>query len=196
MRLEDKVQKPCIISHKTQSAQRPTPVKLVLFRQGGYNHPMVAHKPEASNIILVDTSAILYYVEKAPRRGEAVSRFFSDALADKKILAVSAIVWTEALIRPLRDNDTALADCYRAVLADSTKIRTEPVDVAIAEKAAMLRARYNLPLADATHIATAVIINASAILTNDEKWREIPECPEIIIIDELDFDGEDRSPAP
>ncbi len=137
----------------------------------------------------MDSSALAYLIEGAagsPRRS-AVERFLEEARGSGTEIVASAIAWTELVEGPLRSSDAALADRYRAFLADSSKIRIECVDVAIAENAASLRARRGLGLADSIHIATARVLGAASVLTNDEKWREVPECPSVAIVDELAF---------
>jgi predicted nucleic acid-binding protein len=96
------------------------------------------------------------------------------------------------------------------MLADSSRIVLEPLDAAIAEVAAIVIAasRDRVSTTDAIHIATAFVIGADAILTNDEAWRGIvagldeaalrqiagdkkrgaPRRPEVLLIDELLFE--------
>ncbi|MDP3180137.1 MAG: PIN domain-containing protein, partial [Spirochaetaceae bacterium] len=102
----------------------------------------------------------------------------------------STVIWTELLAAPLRSGDRALATAYRSLLSDSSRIVLEPVDAAIAERAALLRASRNLELADSIHIATALVLGAAAILGNDEAWRRVPECPPLLLVDELAFDAD------
>jgi len=138
-------------------------------------------------LVLVDSSSLVYLVEegeRSPRRAVA-ARFLDAAARGDLAIAVSAVAWAELLEGPLRSGDDELAARYRSLLADSSRIRVEPVDVAIAEEAAMLRARRDLGLADSLHIATARILRTSAVLTNDEQWRAVPECPRVILVDEL-----------
>jgi predicted nucleic acid-binding protein len=142
------------------------------------------------SVLLVDSSALVYLVEGAngsPRRA-AVSRFLEAAARGEIGLVVSALAWAELLEGPLRSGDAALAARCRALLADSPRVRVEPVDVAIAEESALLRARRGLGLADCIHIATARVLGADAVLTNDEAWRRVPECPPVLLVDELAFD--------
>jgi len=49
------------------------------------------------------------------------------------------------------------------------------VDGMIAERAADLRARYNLRTPDAIHIATAIVAGCDAFLTNDLALRRVTE---------------------
>jgi len=65
------------------------------------------------------------------------------------------------------------------------------LDVAAADAAAALAAalpgalRRSLSSGDIIHIATAIAIGATAVLTNDEAWRAAPRCPPLILVDEL-----------
>jgi predicted nucleic acid-binding protein len=145
----------------------------------------------AGSVVLVDAAPFVYMVEGAegsPRRA-AVSRFLEAAGRGEVELVASAVAWTELLEGPLRSGDSGLAGRYRALLADSSRIRIELVDVAIAEEAAALRALRGLGLADSLHVATARVIRADAVLTNDQAWREVPECPRVLIVDELAFNA-------
>jgi predicted nucleic acid-binding protein len=138
----------------------------------------------------VDAAPLVYLVEGAagdPRR--AVAERFLDAAAGGELeLVASAVAWSELLEGPLRKGEAELADRYRSLLADSSLVRIETVDVAIAEEAAALRARRGLGLADSLHIATARVLKVDAVLTNDEAWRGLPECPRVLLVDELAFD--------
>jgi predicted nucleic acid-binding protein len=50
-----------------------------------------------------------------------------------------------------------------------------PVDLAIAERAAELRARYNLKTPDALQVATAIETGCNAFLTSDMRLKRITE---------------------
>ncbi len=124
------------------------------------------------------------------RRARAAAAFFEAAEAGGLRLAASALAWTELLARPLREGDEALSDRFRSFLADSRRFYLAPVDAAIADAAAALRGRRRLELADAVQIATALVLGAAAVLTNDEAWRRVPDCPRVILLDELAFELE------
>lgn len=165
------------------------------------------------DLVLVDTAPLVHLVEGGPPRGGAGARgaalsggsppgaapdrraraaaaFFEAAEEGGLRLAASALAWTELLARPLREGDEALADRFRSFLADSRRLYLAPVDAAIADAAAALRGRRRLELADAVQIATALVLGAAAVLTNDEAWRRVPDCPRVILLDELAFELE------
>jgi Predicted nucleic acid-binding protein, contains PIN domain len=149
--------------------------------------------------VLIDSSALVYLIEGeagSPRR-EAVERFLADAASSGSRVVASSLVWAELLERPLASGDAELAARYRRLLADSSRIELAVVDVAIAERAAAIKAslprgaRRSLSEADIIQIATAIELGADEILTNDEAWRIAPriapDCPPLRIIDETAF---------
>lgn len=68
---------------------------------------------------------------------------------------ISAVTYTELLIGPLRASGQEGADAVDEMLA-RLAIETTPVDVALAQRAAAVRARTNVKLPDAYVIATAI----------------------------------------
>jgi hypothetical protein len=104
------------------------------------------------------------------------------------------IIWAELISKPNAAGDRDLATRYRALLADSSRIELAVVDVAVAERAAALFAsirpsiRRKFSQSDLIHVATAIELRAGAILTNDGAWREIPSCPQLLVVDELALD--------
>ena len=68
---------------------------------------------------------------------------------------VSAVNYTEVLIGPLRTGGHAAAETVKAMFV-RFGIETIVVDMALAERAASVRARTNLKLPDAYAVATAI----------------------------------------
>jgi predicted nucleic acid-binding protein len=157
-------------------------------------------RPAPGALVLVDSSVLVYLVEgeRASPRRAAAELFFAEAAACGTRVVASALAWMEVLSKPLASADQGLASRYRRLLADSTRVELIVVDVAIAERAAALLAslppasRRGISEADAIHIATAIEVGASAVLTNDEAWRRVPRCPPLILVDELAAEGEGR----
>jgi len=154
------------------------------------------------DLVLLDSSALVYLVEGASSgRRAAVADFLEAAGTGRLRLAISAIAWAELLSRPLASGAAALADSYRALLADSSRLYVACVDVAVAEEAARLAreapgastrpeaAAASLP--DRLHIATAKVLGAAAVLTTAEAWRRYPGCPPVLLVDELAFGLDD-----
>jgi predicted nucleic acid-binding protein len=153
------------------------------------------------SVVLVDSSALVYLVEgesSSPRR-RAVERFFAAAEAGGTRLVASTFAWTELLAGPISRGERELADAYRRLLADSSRILLREVDVAVAEAAAELAAalpnarKRSVSSGDLVHVATAIAVGAAAILTNDAAWRALPRCPPLLLVDELAAEIEEGS---
>jgi predicted nucleic acid-binding protein len=146
------------------------------------------------SLVLADSSALLYLVEGSPGRRAAVERFLEESAAGGTRIIASAVAWAELLERPLARGDTELAARYRRLLS-SSRIELRVIDVAVAERAAALgaslprSARRALSDADLFHIATAIVAGADAILGNDEAWGSVPDCPPLLLVDELAFEA-------
>jgi predicted nucleic acid-binding protein len=84
--------------------------------------------------------------------------------------AVSVITIAEVLTGPLQASDEALARRYRALLETW---RVVPLDADIAEGAARLRGAYRLNLPDAVQAASALAINADALVTHDRDFARL-----------------------
>jgi predicted nucleic acid-binding protein len=145
------------------------------------------------SLVLVDSSALVYLVEgeaSSPRRA-AVEGFFAEAASKGTRLVASVFAWTELLASPLARGDRGLAENYRRLLSDSKLLILREIDVAVAEGAAALSAslppaqRRSISSGDLLHIATAIVLKADAVLTNDEAWRSVSRCPPVLLVDEL-----------
>jgi predicted nucleic acid-binding protein len=149
------------------------------------------------DLVLVDSGPLIYLSgPSADRRRETVEAFLEAAKAGGLGLVASTLAWTEVLRGCLSSGDTAAAEAARRFLSDSALIRLEPLDVAVAEEAAALLAARRIELADAIHVATAIVAGARAMLTNDEAWRDLAldrgkkggrGLPRALLVDELAF---------
>lgn len=84
--------------------------------------------------------------------------------------AVTTVTIAEVLTGPLQKNDDALARRYRAVLESW---RVVELSAGLAKDAARLRARLKLKLPDAIQAASALAINADALVTHDRDFSRL-----------------------
>lgn len=103
----------------------------------------------------------MYLLEGHPIFGPRFAPVFEAHTNGRVRFAVTTITFAEVMAGPLRVGDDALALRYRAVLETW---RVIPPD---AERAARLRASLRLKLPDAVQAASALMINATALVTND-----------------------------
>jgi predicted nucleic acid-binding protein len=132
----------------------------------------------------IDTAPVIYFVEAHPHYDALVIEVFQ-SIADNKLVAVTSVItMTEVLIQPLRENQLDLEQQYRDLLTRSANFEMIFIDDVIAERAADLRARYNLRTPDALQLATALIAGCEAFLTNDLALKRVTEM-QIIVLEEL-----------
>jgi predicted nucleic acid-binding protein len=121
-------------------------------------------------LVLVDSAPIIYVLEGHTRFAPRFNRLFEAAATGRLRLAVTTITIAEVLTGPLQAADEALARRYRATLESW---QTVALDVSIAESAARLRASLRLKLADAVQVASALAINAAALVTHDRDFSRL-----------------------
>jgi predicted nucleic acid-binding protein len=78
----------------------------------------------------------------------------------------SVLLLPEVLSKPAREGATTELRVLARLLA---RLDLRPVDVATAELATELAAKYRLRAADATHLATAVNLGADRFITNNQR---------------------------
>jgi len=121
-------------------------------------------------MLLIDSAPIIYVLEGHETFGPRFMPLFEAHAAGKLRFAVTTITIAEVLAGPLRAADDALARRYRAILQSWQPV---PLDVDIAESAARLRASLRLSLADAVQAASALAINAAALVTRDRDFSRV-----------------------
>lgn len=121
-------------------------------------------------LLLVDSAPIIYILEGRAKLADRFRPLFAAHAEGRFRFAATTITVAEVLTGPLQAGDEELAQRYRAVL-ESWQI--VDLDTRIAETAARLRASLRLKLADAVQAASAVTINADALVTHDRDFSRL-----------------------
>ena len=121
-------------------------------------------------LLLIDSAPIIYVLEDHPQFGPRFAPLFAAHAAGRLRFAVTTITVAEVLVGPLRAGDDALAQRYRVILESWRPIA---LDLEIAASAARLRASLRLGLADAVQAASALAINAAALVTHDRDFSRL-----------------------
>ena len=121
-------------------------------------------------LLLLDSAPIIYVLEAHPKFGPRFEPIFEAHAAGRVRFAVTTVTIVEVLTGPLQTANEALARRYRAVLESWQPIE---LNVDIAESAARLRASLRLGLADAIQAASALAINAAALVTHDRDFSRV-----------------------
>lgn len=132
--------------------------------------PLDASALPAGAVVLVDTAPIIYVLEGHRSLARRFAPLFERHATAEIAFAVTTITIAEVLTGPLRKGEEALARRYKAVL-ESWQVVVLTVD--IADIAARLRARTKLKLPDAIQVASALAINANALMTHDRDFSAV-----------------------
>lgn len=121
-------------------------------------------------LLLLDSAPIIYVLDG---HGGLRSRFeplFAAHAAGRVHFAIASVTIAEVLTGPLKAGDESLARRYKAVLQSWDVI---PLDAEIAEGAARLRASLGFKLPDAIQAASALAVNADALVTHDRDFSRL-----------------------
>ena len=121
-------------------------------------------------LLLLDSAPIIYVVEAHLRFGPRYEPLFAAQAAGRLRFAVTGITVAEVLVGPLKARNETLARQFRAIFASWQLVG---LTIDIAERAARLRASLSLDLADAVQAASALAINADALVTHDRDFSRV-----------------------
>lgn len=121
-------------------------------------------------LLLVDAAPIIYRLERHPVFAKRFAPVFDLQTAGSVRFAVTTIAVAEVLGGPFKKGDEALARRYRTVLESW---RVVELNADLAESAARLRGPLKLRLPDAIQVASALAINADALVTHDRDFSRV-----------------------
>lgn len=136
---------------------------------------------EKIGVIFLDTAPVIYFVEQNPEFASKVQGVFERLDEGKLTAVVSPITLAECLVLPYKQKKSDIAQVFTELLANGESVLFYPIDEVIADKAADLRARYNLTLTDAFQLAIAIQAECDAFLTNDTDLKRVTEIPTIVL---------------
>jgi predicted nucleic acid-binding protein len=133
--------------------------------------------------LALDTSAFIYHLEAHPTRASRLLPIFKHIESGRGRGVSSTLTFLEVLVQPYRTGDDAKRTALSALLVSFPGMTWISLDLAIADRAASLRARYRVRTPDAIHLATALHAGADLFLTNDRDLRRVQEV-RVLLIDE------------
>ena len=144
-----------------------------------------AERLKAARRVFLDTAPVIYYVEANPRYVGRVQECFDRLDGGTLTAVVSPITLAECLVLPYKQKETDIAQLFTDLLVNSESVLFYPIDETTADKAADLRARYNLTLTDAFQIAVAIQADCDSFLTNDSDLKRVSEIS-ILLLSEVE----------
>ena len=140
--------------------------------------------------IYMDTSAIIYSIERNEPYFTLLAPLWQQAEAGQFIVVCSELAVAETLVRPIREDNEGLEAAFRAVFA-APEVHLAPTTRELWEDAARLRARTGLKIPDALHAATALRTGCALFITNDTDFRRVGELPTVVLDDLFAEEGKD-----
>ena len=134
--------------------------------------------------IYLDTSAIIYSVERNEPYLTLMAPVWRQAEAGQFILVCSELVLAETLVRPIREGNADLEMALRAVFA-APEVQLVATTRQLWEDTARLRAETGLKTPDALHAATALSVGCALFITNDTDFRRVQGMPVVVLNDLL-----------
>ena len=133
--------------------------------------------------IYLDTSAIIYSVERNEPYFTLLAPVWRRAQAGELVVMCSELVVAETLVRPIRDEDANLETAFRAIFV-APEMQLVPTTRDIWEDTAQLRAETGLKTPDAIHAATALRAGCDLFVTNDTDFRRVQGL-QIVVLNDL-----------
>lgn len=121
-------------------------------------------------LVLVDSAPIIYVLERHAKLAPRFQPLFDRHAAGEISFAVTTMTIAEVLAGPFGAGEEALAKRYRAVMESWQVV---DLTAELAESAARFRARLKLKLPDAIQVASAIAVNADALVTHDRDFSKV-----------------------
>jgi predicted nucleic acid-binding protein len=123
-------------------------------------------------LLLVDSAPLIYLLENNAQHAQRFAGLFEAAAASRLRVALTTVTLADVLTGPYKHGRDALARKMQAALCEYDVL---PLTASIAVDSARLRARYRLRLPDAIQLATALDINAYALVTHDRDYSNVKD---------------------
>lgn len=137
------------------------------------------------NRLFLDSAPVIYYVDINPDYLVIMDVVFDFVESGKVRVVTSPVTLAECLVLPMRQNNLLKQQQLIDIITSPETAEFVVITSEIARCAADIRARYNLKLPDALQVATAIVSNCEAFLTNDTQLKRVTEL-QVLVIEELE----------
>jgi predicted nucleic acid-binding protein len=140
---------------------------------------------EAHQLIGLDTTIFIYHVEANQKYLPLTRTILKYVESGQGSGIISTVAVMELTVHPWRINRGDVARQYEALLVNFPNLKLVSVTREVARQAAQLRAKYNLRPADALQVATAMVSDATAWVSNDRQLARLEPAIEVIILEDF-----------
>lgn len=135
-------------------------------------------------LVVLDANVLIYQLEGMLPYVELTSSLMTASAGGSIRLVISALTIAEILAGPYRHEDPSRVAAVQDFLQSLPNATIQPMDLAVADRAAWLR-NHGLRMPDAIVMATAFVVAADALVTNDIVFqRAIRGAPKVLLLDE------------
>lgn len=136
--------------------------------------------------ICIDTSPVIYFIEKHQRYIDIIRPVFIEIDAGNIDAITSTITLLEVLVHPFKTGNEDLAEKYREILLYSKGLTTFEIFHEVSEMSSKLRARYSIKTPDAIQISVGILYGATKFLTNDPNLKKVSDIKVVVLDDFLE----------
>lgn len=139
----------------------------------------------AGQKLYLDANLFIYALEAVEPWVEIARQLFDDI--DKGVCSAvtSELSLAESLVKPFQLGRHDVAETYLRLFQTRQHLRIIPVTRDVIVEAAKLRAASRMKLPDAIHAATGVLQGCTTLLTNDDRFKDVPELQVLFLRDLL-----------
>ncbi len=134
--------------------------------------------------ISLDTSILIYFVEKHPRYHALCETIFMAVEVGRIKASTSTISLLEILVQPYRRKLDDLVMKFYSLLSTYPNLSWVDLTLNVADRAAGIRAEYNLKTPDAVQLASALSSGATGFVCNDLAFKKVEEI-ECLVLEDL-----------
>jgi len=145
----------------------------------------IAERLKKHSVIGLDTCIFIYHFEAHPRYLPLTQGLLEGIQSGRWQAVTSTLTLMEVAVRPWQLAQAAVAHEYQALLVHFPNLAVADVTRDVAGRAAQLRALYHLRPADALQIATALMQDATAFVTNDLALARLSPTLDVVVLDDL-----------
>lgn len=133
------------------------------------------------DLIYLDTNTWIYALEGYSAFRSELTLLFEQMQAGTLTGITSELTLAELLVKPCRDRDLAQQSRYKKAIANRKNFFIMPVLRDLLIDAADVRAKTQLKLPDAIHVATALRTNCTTLLTNDRQIKKLTDISVVLL---------------
>lgn len=131
--------------------------------------------------IYLDTNLYIYFFEANPQYADHVEELLSYISDQNATIISSTLLLTELLVSPYKSKNQQLINTYQDLDQILVNLQFISMNKKISQKAAQLRAKYDIRTPDAVHLATALNQQADLFVTADQQFKKIKELTVLLL---------------